>query len=239
MRINEVGRRKMLKGSRKARRKGSSSKINSKPIFGLLYVQQSSTFLADLLDESMGNSFNFIDLDSRLLLLLILFSAGFWLSCSRKVFSVKCSGDPESQRGSELFMGFTTEINFLSSLGSSRRQIGVGVGTTPNLLSCTCVKSWSMRMWIFRRFSVCSHSREASHFALLKAGIWDLEKRAELRLGITPPQNMHPISSRKMKHLSYIAKILLGTCLSLPFYESQRIRVAVSFHWNMASSKIC
>ena len=77
MRINEVGRKKMLKGSRKARRKGSSSKINSKPIYGLLYVQQSSTFLADLLDESLGNSFNFIDLDSRLLLLLILFSAGF------------------------------------------------------------------------------------------------------------------------------------------------------------------
>ena len=63
MRINEVGRRKMLKGSRKARRKGSSSKINSK--LNWLLCLTKFHFLADLLDEPLGNSFNVLDLESR------------------------------------------------------------------------------------------------------------------------------------------------------------------------------
>ena len=56
MRINEVGRRKMLKGSRKLK---GSWKINSKP--NVLLCLTKFHFLADLLDEPLGNSFNVLD----------------------------------------------------------------------------------------------------------------------------------------------------------------------------------
>ena len=60
---------------------------------------------------------------------MILFSLDF--DC-RVV--VKFFGEMQwSQRVSELFMGFTTEINFLSSLGSSRRQIEVGELEQPQI----------------------------------------------------------------------------------------------------------
>ena len=123
MRINEVGRRKMLKGSRKLK---GSWKINSKPIYGLAFVFNCLTkfhFLADLLDEPLGNSFNVLD---------FRFYWFYSLDFDCRVV-VKFFGEMQwSQRVSELFMGFTTEINFLSSaLGSSRRQIEVGSWNNP------------------------------------------------------------------------------------------------------------
>ena len=79
-------------------------------------------FLADLLDEPLGNSFNVLD---------FRFYWFYSLDFDCRVV-VKFFGEMQwSQRVSELFMGFTTEINFLSS--SSRRQIEVGELEQPQI----------------------------------------------------------------------------------------------------------